>query len=127
MAHENFIDNMRQIDAQKIIEDAKLIIEFMGFIPISENDFLGYNYPYKEGSVKFNKLMIYDKAKYISSFDCLIPVARKCCGIAEDTMMDEWVGSIYDAAGAFNLETLYKEVVEFIKFYNNNNPNEFNI
>ena len=65
MAHENFIDNMRQIDAQKIIEDTKLIIEFMGFIPISENDFLGYNYPYKEGSVKFNKLMIYDKAKYI--------------------------------------------------------------
>jgi len=111
---------------QKFLDGNKLITEFMGFIPISEFDFLGYNHPYKEDSDEYKKLLVYDAAKYHSSFDSLMPVGLKCLEVAEDAMLDEWVGSIVDAAGNFIIEPLYNELVEFIKFYNNN-PNEFNI
>jgi len=104
----------------KNLESNKLIAEFMCM---------------KQGSKKYNLmfhgLVVIDRTKtscaadelrFNISWDWLMPVALKCVESAENMQADEWVSSIQTSVASYKstIESAYKEVIEFIKWYNKN-------
>jgi hypothetical protein len=92
-------------------ENNKLIAEFMGFEPITEEHFL-------DNGFENDKQMIIDThdCKYNSSWDWLMPVVQKCYKIDNEEMFDNLV----DAVSTLDIDTIYNEVIEFIKSHNKN-------
>lgn len=56
--------------------------------------------------------------KYHTSWDWLIPVAKKCIDTHHDNGQD-----IFEALHKCDIETLHKAIVEFIKWYNEKKGN----
>ena len=82
------------------MESNKLIAEFMGVHEIMHDGYSEYELPSNE---------IVQNLQYHKSWDWLMPVVEKIYQLDSNA----------DFFGSINLEATYKEVVEFIKAYNN--------
>lgn len=116
---------------ENVNENNRLIAEFMGYIPISETDFLGGNHNFIEGSEDFNRLHIYDASKYHTSWDWIMPVVQRIdemgasviigrmfCDIKyEDPLNAEKHFDIRIASGV-KMNAVHGAVVEFVKWHN---------
>jgi len=94
---------------EEIIKGNKLIAEFIGakIIP-------------NQGDAKVEHFVFDDRItlciwdlKYNTSWDWLIPVAKKCIASYHDNRQD-----IFEALHKCDIEKLYKAIVEFIEWYN---------
>ena len=81
------------------MESNKLIAEFMGVHEIMHDGYSEYELPSNE---------IVQNLQYHTSWDWLMPVVEKIYQLDSNA----------DFFGSINLEATYKEVVEFIKTYN---------
>lgn len=54
------------------------------------------------------------------SWDWLMPVVHRCLMIAHNETLNEWENSFADVFLAASIDTMYKEVVAFIQWYNKN-------
>lgn len=50
----------------------------------------------------------------------LMPVVHKCLKICHDNMLNEWENSFADKFLTLAIEPMFKEVIDFINFYNEN-------
>lgn len=94
----------------KIEQNNKLIAKFMGYKT---------RCPYPEVALYLTPYG-HTKLKFHSSWDWLMPVAKKCYKKAEDMEAKEWCRSIQDCMTVFSMEHLYNELVRFIQWHNNN-------
>lgn len=60
-----------------------------------------------------------DEFKYKSSWDWLMLVAQKVDEIIANEDLDEWISELYIAMSTINISIVYNTLVEFIKWYNN--------
>lgn len=113
------------------IENNKLIAEFMGFEPVTEEYFL-------DNGFENDKQMIIDTSdcKYETSWDWLMPVVDKIeiTSVDGEDNSDEFFNVVIEVfecningsgrtvcgVGQNKIEATYKAVVEFIKWYNKN-------
>ena len=111
------------------LENNKLIAEFMNLplVPCNigtENGVVteGYLTPHVSVPVTLCGM------QYKHKWDWLMPLALKCVEIAEDIQADEWISSIQTSVVSYKstIEGAYKEIVEFIKWYNSVKENTFN-
>src|SRR5690554_741623 len=98
-----------------IQESNKLIAEFMGYEYRKTKDIESYSIPFKS-----NTNVIPELLEFHSSWGWLMPVVRRCLLIAHNEMLNEWENSFADVFLSANIDTMYKEVVDFIKWYNEN-------
>ena len=91
-------------------ENNRLIAEFMGFEVFYR--------PYSNGFIEISKseLCDVDDMKYHTSWDWLMPVVQKCYKIDNEEGFDNLV----DAVSTLDIDTIYNEVIEFIKSHNKN-------
>lgn len=114
--------NMNQNSAKKelymteIEENNKLIVEFIGAEYI-QDDYGDWGYKHKDFP-HWNKMQSLKALKYHSSYDWLMPVVNKCIEICNNEMLNEWENGFIDAFMSTNIDKLYKETVDFIKWYN---------
>lgn len=102
------------MEKQEIEEGSKLILEFEGFKFVSDDVKAypnGYYYSKDEG---FHTV---EECQFHNSWDWLIPVIQKCYKLDDD--INEYYDSIVDNLCILNIEATWKSVVEFIKYYNN--------
>lgn len=112
---------------EEIIEGNKLIAEFMGY-EFTETPDYGIL-----GGSKFTKVpkipneppfTIYhgwQPPKYNESWDCLMFVIKKCLSISEEELADweHYYEAIDDSLFQVEILGTWKEVINFIKWYNN--------
>ena len=106
-------------------ENNKIIAEFMGFIPITENNLLADNFNVKEEE----KLMVIEFTKYHSDWNWLMQVVEKiethgftfdikknwsCITRKGEKIIIRW------EEDNNKIEAVYNACVEFIKWYNEN-------
>lgn len=103
------------------LENNKLIAEFMNLslVPCNigtENGVVTEGYLTHHISVP----VTLGGMQYKYKWDWLMPVVLKCVEIAEDIQADEWISSIQTSVVSYKstIEGAYKEIVEFIKWYN---------
>jgi methyl coenzyme M reductase subunit D len=100
---------------EKIIQDNRLIAEFLGLKEIiTENEFLSMEH-------KFNNPTIVEYLKYNHDWNWLMPVIEKCLiGEAEHSskIANETIKCIYECLCSQNISETYNSVVTFIKWYN---------
>ena len=97
------------MDEKTIIKNEILIAQFEGFEAVDNG---GYgNIFYSED----NERTAIDTS-YHSSWDWLMPVMEEC--LCKLNMDDRHYHAIHDALWSIKIENTYKEVVKFIKFYN---------
>lgn len=94
----------------------KLIGEFMD-IYIGNGAYYNSSIPdiyhSSESSVLFEEDM-----KYHLSYDWLIPPVNKALNIIHEKMLNEWENSFCNSFLSGDMSLLYKELVDFIKWYN---------
>ena len=107
------------------MEDNILIAEFMGFDPITEKYF-------EDNGFENDKQMIIDTSscKYSTSWDWLMPVVENIESINIGNDEDKFYNVVIEGlecsiwlickVGQTKIESTYKAVVAFIKWYNNN-------
>lgn len=116
----------------------KIIAEFMGFIPITESDFLADNYKVKKKDI----LMVIECTKYHSDWNWLMEVVEKIESINEandefysdysfivTNFIQNWTAGfisrenveIVNVEGLTRKESVYNACLEFIKWYNEQN------
>ena len=94
----------------------KLIAEFMGYEntgTLNNPMYEYYDNDFQDGSYKIKDL------QYHKSWDWLMPVVVECFERFGNTDTIDYM-KLNDALLTCNIEELYKTVVEFIKFYNQN-------
>ena len=106
-------------------ENNKIIAEFMGFIPITESDFLADNYKVKKKDI----LMVIECTKYHSDWNWLMEVVEKiethgftfdikknwsCITRKGERIIIRW------EEDNNKIEAVYNACLEFIKWYNEN-------
>lgn len=107
-----------------VIENNKLIAKFMGFINVTPNDPFFNVYENTEGDI-----IEIRSAEYHSSWDWLIPVVEKIentdeeydvriLGQSAEVITYEGDIIIEMITSPTKIESVYKTVVEFIKWYN---------
>ena len=96
------------------LEKNKLIAKFMGMDII----FDGISYHFYYINEKGCKSATQIHTLYESSWNWLMPVVHKCLAICNDLMLDEWESGFSDAFLSCSIATLYKEVTDFIEWYN---------
>lgn len=99
---------------QSIIENNKLIAEFMGFEPITLSEF-------DNNGFTSQKQMIIDvkDCAYSSSWDWLMPVIDRITrlGIEHNEILFKQIG---DSLNTINIANTYNHTVNYIKWYNEN-------
>ena len=88
---------------QQIIDNNKLIAEFMN---------------YKHDGKPMAYMTINYKKLYHTDWNWLMPVAHKCLTICRDKMKTEWESVFSDIFLTCSIESMQKEIVEFINWYN---------
>ena len=111
----------------KTIETNKLIAEFMGGTLSSVPNLI--NLPQTRGvhSVKGSKMLPngtysvhrLNELKYHSSWDWLMPIVSKCR--KESNAEDSHWESVYYSLEGCDIDVTYQSVVDFIKWYNEQN------
>ena len=99
-----------------IIENNKLIAEFMGFQPTS----LGW-FDNEEHLINVEKDNTFDDLKFHKDWNWLMEVAEKCLTVNVDVEPINHYFIINDALLTININEVYNACVEFIKWYNNKN------
>ena len=61
-----------------------------------------------------------DEMEFHTSWEWLMPVASKCYDINLGKKRKSLINPLYDALGEIDKESVYKEVVNIINFYNQN-------
>ena len=111
--------------------DNELIAEFMGAVYMDVTDHHGN--AYKNVPIPPNKIIIEETCcrysldfEYHSSWDWLMPVVEKIKQLyndSEDIFKEEWyTKSIFQMGIMMPIKAVYEAVVEFIKWYNTQNP-----
>lgn len=97
------------MEKKEIIEGNRLIAEFMGLrIGVDK-------YSYRVGATE----PLHEKhLDYHKSWDWLIPVVEKIGNLSKKKNKQLW-GNIVFALRLVKKEEIYKEVIEYIKWYNN--------
>ena len=90
------------------MKDNKLIAEFIG---MQHTDIGWYD---NEETLQLQN-NTFDKLKFHTSWDWLMPVVNKCMQTGDNT--DEW-DALYNALSTVNITNTHNGVVEFIKQYN---------
>jgi hypothetical protein len=110
---------------EEILEENKLIAHFMGYKPFDNGD-----KRYSSNDWYCGENIIYAQYKdlgYDRSWDWLMPVVRKivdyCINKDEDAFVSDEYNSILDTIPLAVIEDSHKVVVEFIKYYNNEQIN----
>lgn len=99
------------MEKQKILEGNKLIAEFMGYVVLEAG--------YRSKDLERNELQI-DDLKYQKSWDCLMPVVEKIEKyVCKYNLKERFCMGMLSILTP--IEDVYKEVIEFIKWYNKNN------
>ena len=115
-------------------ENNKLIAEFMGWKNNNGNYYLPDEIDFIkliETTIESNWCEILEEQdtcrleemKFHSSWDWLMPVVEKCLTTHEVQEGKDWdyhYSQLHDDLWSINIETTYKAVVEFIKWYNEN-------
>ena len=108
----------------KTIEGNKLIAEFMGssFKTYKKGhirkDTVTVCY-FDDGMSPFSGGVSIENLKYHSSWDWLMPVVEKCLTISvESEEYEIHYAFIHNALWSINIKSVFDEVVEFIKWYN---------
>lgn len=104
-------------------ESNRLILDFMGVKP---TQYLGKSFCWSDSPHYFTSQDTFEQAmdsisnyaKYDKSWDWLKKVVDKCLHICHEEMLNEWENSFCDKFLAINIDPMYNEVVEFIKYYN---------
>jgi len=96
---------------KKIIKSNILIAKFMGMGVDESNIVID-----QHGTKSFASAL-----RYGFSWNALMPVVHKCLTYCHERMLNEWENSFADKFMACNIDALYKEVVEFIEWYNKQN------
>jgi len=114
---------------QEILDGNKLIAEFMKlpYIGKDMHGFSGYVFDLAVGKIKGNVLCYAstENMQFHSSWDWLMPVVHKCYklqygkGWSKSNCLQYCMSSDYFMAENA-IELVYKEVIEFIKWYNKN-------
>ena len=120
---------------EEIIENNKLIAEFMGYeqiiIPIDKWKYSGSNKPFPDheiiryGSITNNKDWFEEKdLKYHSDWNCLIPIIDKITSMDEYFKFKDYTSSMISEGGIYIntrfIENTWSDVVDFIIWYNGN-------
>lgn len=58
--------------------------------------------------------------KFHTSWNWLMPVVHRCLMIAHEEMLHEWENSFADVFLSASIDIMYKETVDFVKWYNEN-------
>jgi len=114
---------------KKIEENNKLIAEFMGIHEIMLDEYSNYEIDdiYQILGMKphmYKNMVIHESdLQFHTSWDWLMPVVSKCYDNSEeaDGKDTNVVGDISHHLLDVDMEQTYKAVVEFIKWYNENN------
>ena len=104
----------------EIIEDNKLIAEFMGATYITAKQ----PNPYWENVPDNGQYLDTKRLKYHSSWDWLMPVVEKIqevVGDNEELFETDMFESLINTIPYANIEDSFKVVIEFIKWYNTEN------
>lgn len=94
--------------------DNELIAEFMGWK--IDNSFPDKDHVYRLG----NRIETKNAFKFSTSWDALMPVVEKITQIARKLGQQAWVDTAYHLLNA-DINIVYNSVVDFIKWYNQNN------
>lgn len=109
---------------EEIIEGNKLIAEFM--YPKAKEEYASGEIDITDGIYKKSILIFgnIDLMKYNSSWDWLIPVINKITAMSEYFKYKDYTSSMVSEGGIYIntkfIENTWGEVVEFIKYYNEN-------
>jgi hypothetical protein len=109
----------------KIIEGNKILAEFMGkkegMFPCQFNKPIEFITIDQKHSNCFcnceDYAEMYQNYQYHRDWNWLMLVGGRCLDIVEENDWHEWVNSIVDMAGTFNILLLYNELVLFAKWY----------
>ena len=96
------------------------IAEFMGFtfeknLGWYDNESVLPDYVFNS-----NRGNCYDNLYFDISYDWLIPCVWKCLIISHNEMLNEWEDSFVDKISSCSFMLIYKEIIEFIDFFNVN-------
>lgn len=98
------------------LENNKIIAEFMGI------EFMQSKSRYILNTVEqFSNSEILGTFKFKSSWDWLMPVVKKCLIGEAETNRPDLVSNIYESLVNLEINLVYKDIVEFIKWYNQQN------
>ena len=99
--------------------DNKLIAEFMGgkLHKALHADHSFYTAPDKMPIIP-KDFFVVGELKYHKDWNWLMPVAHKCLTICRDKMKTEWESVFSDIFLTCSIESMQKEIVEFINWYN---------
>lgn len=98
--------------------ERKLIAEFMGYIEVGDAEYFVHPETNYDHSIYSSEWFLYNK-----SWDWLMPVVQK---IKDNQIFgsQKLIDNIDNALTVdCEIENVYAEVVKFIDWYNNNNPN----
>ena len=101
---------------ENIQENNKIIAEFMD---AKVTDVKGLQKPIYYPIM--GKSVYVDKLKYHSSWDWLMPVVKKCLIGEAETNRPNLVSNIYESLVNLEINLVYKHIIEFIKWYNEQN------
>jgi len=113
---------------EEIIENNKLIAEFMGMKFKDDSDYIETLKEMRSQGMFYEQGMMASELQYDASWDMLMPVVDKCTQIGfRDQEFDNEIylkwEEIFDDMGMFlgnHIEEVFAAVVEFIKWYNKN-------
>lgn len=109
---------------KNVIDGNRLIAEFMGIKPKfmfgkwswSDSPFFFTNQDTEEKAMD----SIVNYVKYSTSWDWLMPVVHKCLGMCHELELNEWEISFSDKFFSCDIRVMFDEVVEFIRWHNEN-------
>jgi len=117
---------MAKVKDKTLINNNILIAEFMGGEPVNKvkHNPIAYSFPFEFGNQETwdeggfqgsgaSSCWDIEDLQYHSSWDWIIPVAKKCIDAYHDNRQD-----IFEALHKCDIEKLHKAIVEFIKWYN---------
>lgn len=105
----------------KILESNKLIAEFMGIKTITQEELekqLRENR--KNGFIHTPNAYTLEELKHHNSWDWLMPVINSIYNMDIDEQENNIIGDITHSLVDINILSTYENVVEFIKWYNEN-------
>lgn len=106
---------------ENIIENNRLIAEFMGAEFINLRDFERVRIKNPDQKTKTSKVIKIENLKYYCDWNWLMPVISKIESHTKDKQVIHWSrnnNTIYDVKlSEANIEQTYKLVIEFIKWY----------
>ena len=96
----------------------RIIAEFMGYETYEQTDNVAIRLM---GGNEFNSAdRGHVHAKFHTSYEWLMPVVGKCLEICHEEMLNEWENSFVDAFLSTSFDLMFKEVTQFIEWYNKN-------